>query len=335
MAACILTYPYMTSDFKDGGRFNHGPSANRKRIHSTDPRPSPSTPSSHSTSSSNEILSWHRFYEHCGPPAWKYNNRIGTQLKCSHLEGLAVAWEGEVTQVQISNVRNLPAYYIHNYLPDWLAQLIRCFFAEKKSGKNDDITTEECLLSPNYLNEYKDLKSPSSSTSSSSSSSTTREEKSNRKCCSLNKWNTYEYEINVRMASKSLLSKGIEIVLQASHRFGNFTERLAQGDRIHFYGFLMNGGGIQNGHPVNGVFHSGVGGNRHEQIYKNKKYILGGERAMIKLAAIECIKCLDTKVEPVILENLFISVIDARIRDLKRGIKFLLNVLLNPLITFK
>ncbi|XP_037820759.1 wolframin [Lucilia sericata] len=291
--ACVLTFPYMTSNFKDTTRFNtiipdlkHQPVITSLPVEENHMPPPPS-----------EYLSWQRFYSHCGPQAWwRDNNKIKTQLKCAHLEGQAVAWEGDVTQVQITSVHNKPAWYINKYLPAWLNRMISCLYGERletlfKCQKPHD---QLCLDYQNILkNAHLDQR------------------------CSLHKWNTYEYEIRVKMSS-GLLDKRQEVILQAQHKFGNFTRRLVEGDRVHFYGTLSNSRTVSWPSPE-----------RYEE------YILGSTMAHIKLAAIECLQCQDRDNSPVILDSLLKSPVDARMRDLMRGIKYLLNVFLSPLITFK
>uniref|UniRef100_A0A1B0AIL9 Wolframin OB-fold domain-containing protein n=1 Tax=Glossina pallidipes TaxID=7398 RepID=A0A1B0AIL9_GLOPL len=58
--------------------------------------------------------------------------------------------------------------------------------------------------------------------------------------CSLHKWNTHEYEIHVEIAPSGLFNWSHEVILRTAHPFGNFTQRLAEGDRIHFYETLVN-----------------------------------------------------------------------------------------------
>lgn len=284
----------MTSNFKDNARFNTLiPDLKHQPVIST----SLPVEETHMPPPPSEYLTWQRFYTHCGPQAWwKDNNKIKTQLKCAHLEGQAVAWEGTVTQVQITSVQNKPAWYINKYLPAWLNRMVTCLYGErletlfKCNNPNDHICTDyQNILKNSHLD----------------------------KKCSLHKWNTYEYEIHVKM-SAGLLDKRQEVILQAQHKFGNFTRRLAEGDQVHFYGTLINSRSIT-----------------WPSAHRYEEYILGSSMANIKLAAIECLQCKDRENTPVILDSLLKSPVDARMRDLMRGIKYLLNVFLSPLITFK
>ncbi|XP_013101212.1 wolframin [Stomoxys calcitrans] len=295
IAASVLTFPYMTSNFKDTTRFNsmipdlkHHQSVittlPAEEVHMPPPPP--------------EYLSWQRFYSHCGPQAWwKDNNKIKSQLKCAHLEGLPVSWEGDVTQVQIASVKNNLAWYIQKYLPSWMARIITCWYGERLAAVNKCEPHQDRMCS-----DFEDILKTANL---------------DRKC-SLHKWNSYEYEIRINMYS-GLLDKRQEVVLQAQHKFGNFSKRLVEGDRVHFYGTLTN---------------SRIVSLASAHIYE--EYLLGGSpMAHIKLAAIECLQCQDRDSQPVIIDALIKSPVDARMRDLMRGIKYLLNVFLSPLITFK
>uniref|UniRef100_A0A1A9VZX8 Wolframin n=1 Tax=Glossina brevipalpis TaxID=37001 RepID=A0A1A9VZX8_9MUSC len=292
IAACILTFPYMTSSFKDATRFSTIMPDLKYNVmpSSVEVRRMPPT--------SVEHLSWQKFYSQCGTPAWKNNNKIKTQLRCSHLAGLAVAWEGEVSQIQIANVKNIRSWYIQKYLPRWLANLLTCYYGERIAEQY------ECRLDPpdQFCEDFQNILKH-----------TNLQDK-----CSLNKWNIYEYELRVKMSSSGLLSKSPEIILRAAHPFGNFTKRLAEGDRIHFYGTLENSRLITLPY-----------------LSKHEEFILGSSWAYVRLAAIECLMCQDEQNSPVMLDSLMNSAVDDRMRDLMRGIKYLLNVFLSPLITFK
>ncbi|XP_075147752.1 wolframin ER transmembrane glycoprotein wfs1 [Haematobia irritans] len=294
-AACVLTFPYMTSNFKDNTRFNSIiPDLKHQSVITTLP-----AEEVHMPPPPPEYLSWQRFYSHCGPQAWwKENNKIKTQMKCAHLEGLPVSWEGDVTQVQISSVKNNPAWYIQRYLPKWLARFVTCWYGERLSA-----AVEKCSTSQDRMcSDFEDLLKTAN-----------LDQK-----CSLHKWNIYEYEIRINMYT-GILDKRQEVVLQAQHKFGNFSRRLVQGDRVHFYGTMTNSRIISL--PQAQV---------HEEFV-----LLGSPLAHIKLAAIECLQCQDGDSQPVIIDALIKSPVDARMRDLMRGIKYLLNVFLSPLITFK
>lgn len=284
----------MTSSFKDTSRFNSMiPDLKLQPVITT----SLPVDEVHMPPPPSEYLSWQRFYTHCGPQVWwKTNNKIKSQLKCAQLEGLSVAWEGDVTQVQITSVQNKPAWYINKYLPTWLAHMISCWYGERLGALN------KCPTPPDRLcSDFENILSSSH-----------LDQK-----CSLHKWNRYEYEIRINMYA-GLLDKRQEVVLQAPQKFGNFTKRLTEGDRVHFYGTLTNSRIVSL-----------------PSSYNYEDYVLGSSMAHVKLAAIECLQCQDKDNPAVILDTLIKSPVDARMRDLMRGIKYLLNVFLSPLITFK
>uniref|UniRef100_A0A1A9USJ9 Wolframin cysteine-rich domain-containing protein n=1 Tax=Glossina austeni TaxID=7395 RepID=A0A1A9USJ9_GLOAU len=65
--------------------------------------------------------------------------RLGTQLR--HNWDLAVAWEGDVSQIQITSAKNLRSWYIKSYLPRWPANFVTCFWNES--------IIEQCQYHPN------------------------------------------------------------------------------------------------------------------------------------------------------------------------------------------
>lgn len=140
-----------------------------------------------------------------------------------------------------------------------------------------------------------------------------------QKRCNLHNWATFEYAVVVRMAVSGILSRQPEIRLRAEHAFGNFTKQLNVSDRIRFRGVLRNTAGVG---PENGV-----------------RMGLGRERPLIDLVAIGCVQCPSaptlTSFELVDDGGSNGLRLSGRVQDLYRGVKYLLNVLLNPLVTFK
>lgn len=272
----------MTSNFKDTSRFSKIVAGEKRVI-------SEASVDEHTMHA--DMLSWQKFYSLCGQPAWEHQNKIKAQLRCSYLNGMNVMWEGTVFQAQISRVTNVRADLIEKYLPRWLGNIIKCVYGEKNSNINfcDSRVDALCDEMQRVLNES---------------------EMKNK--CSLYKWNSYEYEIMIKM-SYGLLSKGANVILEGTHKFGNFTSRLVSGDRVQFYGSLLNSRMLPNGF--------------------REDFILGSSNPRVQLSAVKCVMCQDKEIVPVTI--LAKSPVDARMRDLTRGIKYLLNVLLNPLITFK
>lgn len=130
-----------------------------------------------------------------------------------------------------------------------------------------------------------------------------------QKKCNLNNWNVYEYEIVVRMQS-GLFNKPAAVLLKASHSFGNFTSKINAMDKIWFKGVLVNN------HDTDKSFMT-----------------LGKDKPLISLTAIGCITCKANDIDS--FQIVDSPTVNGRVKDLYRGVKYLLNVLFNPLVTFK
>lgn len=249
--------------------------------------PSPTLPSD-----DPNMLTWEMYYNYCGPPAWDTNhqNKIAIQLRCSHFENSFVTWNGVISSVRISSVSNYRLAFIRDYFPDWVANVVICFYGDVNNsetcvpGKDSELCTDVNKL----------LK--------------------NEKGCNLNKWNSYSFEIKVRMHS-GLLSKPADVLLSAEHVFMNFTESLKSGDRVSFSGYLHN--------------------TRKESKSNNFVFGLGGGSPTVNLESMQCSLCDNKDLTTVHLRKKSRQLVDARMRDLMRGVKYLLNVLFNPLIIFK
>ncbi|XP_064552600.1 wolframin [Drosophila montana] len=284
--ACVLVFPYMTSSFKDTPRYNAMPtvlSNPNVGMHSLP-----------------DALQWERFYELCAQPVQEQPNKIKAQLRCSHLNGMYVAWEGRITHVQIARVSNMLEDVVSNYLPTWLGKLLRCVHGENiaQHFQCDPQHEAQCVEWQRVI------KTLSGQTGH----------------CTLQRWNRYEYELLVQVAaSSSLLGRGSssDVVLRAHHDFGNFTQRLHRGDRVLFYGTLHNSRVLANN--------------------VREHYILGSSTPpQVELKTIECMDCKSPDLGTVSIQRtLLASPVDARMQDLMRGIKYLLNAILSPLITFK
>lgn len=51
-------------------------------------------------------LSWEQYQNHCHQPAWEQSSVALVQLRCSHLVGTPVGWDGYVTDVRIRSISN-------------------------------------------------------------------------------------------------------------------------------------------------------------------------------------------------------------------------------------
>ncbi|KAH8278906.1 hypothetical protein KR018_010963 [Drosophila ironensis] len=270
--ACLLVLPYMTSSFKDTPRFNAMP-----RVQGLRPLAEVDT------------LQWNRYHSLCAHPVQEQPNKIKTQLRCAHLNGMPVTWEGSVAKVEISKVSNMLEDVVAHYLPVWLARILRCVHGENISQhfECDPKLDAQCEEWQRFI---KNLKAQSGS-------------------CTLQRWNRYEYEVLVKVGTdlgNRLLGRttATNVILRSHNDFGNFTRRLHEGDHVLFYGTL------ENSRLTDSV--------------------------QVQLKTIECVDCHAKDLGTASIERaLATSPMDARLQDLMRGIKYLLNALLNPLITFK
>lgn len=313
IALTILTIPYMTSNFVTISHHHHNTKDSSLYVSGI------VIPHDHDDVSSQQemqqnhqnLISWETFHHYCGEPAWvKSSNKIRTQLLCSQLEGANIKWEGMVENIEIIKTTNVRAWFIEKFLPKWIGNLIKCYYGEEnKINCSETLTNEQCDEIRNYIFENKK--------------------------CNLNKWNTYEYEIKIRIHS-GILSKPNEIYLKASHQFGNFTKNLHHFDRISFSGKLLN------------IKQINIDNNKqHDYIHM----VLGSDKPVIDLNEIQCLSCQNKDLKSLKISNIDDDddgkgkgsssssreklIVNARLRDLTRGIKYFLNVLFNPILTFK
>ncbi|XP_058467567.1 wolframin [Malaya genurostris] len=309
IATVCLTLPHMMSNFET--------------LHTSETaelyQSSTVRPQSKDQSMPPNSLSWESYYRFCHQPAWdRLGNKIHTQLRCAHLDGTVVRWEGSVFDLEIISRRNLRADLIHSYLPKMLADRIACFYGERVEptcGPTEE--KQHCEEMKNFMQQ--------------------------QVRCHLDKWNTYEYEIKVRMPTVGLLAKPIEVTLRAQHAFGNFTQNLNNSDRIWFIGILRNflhsGASATTSAPMDSPADSefdnlqfdlgGTAGGRSDR--SNMR--LGRKNPLVELHSLGCIRCQNSELTSIhITDRLKVN---ARMRDLLRGIKYLLNVIFNPLVIFK
>lgn len=201
-------------------------------------------------------------------------NRIKTQIRCSHLDGSHVHWEGSVNQVSISGVKNWRKNLIENYLPKFIANSVLCLFGDlNEANCNDD---ENCEI---------------------------KEFIENSKTCNVDKWNTYEYEIDVNIGMKGFLNSKSEtnVKIITEHAFGNFTREINVDDKVWFRGILRT--------------------SIVEKVIR------------VDLESIGCLKCVKKNLAPVSIKSTLRM--ENKLKDLRRAFKYLLNVIFNPLVTFK
>lgn len=127
--------------------------------------------------------------------------------------------------------------------------------------------------------------------------------------CNLNNWNTYEFRIGVKMDYST-----IDLYLKTPNSFANFTRYINRSDRIWFKGTLLtsysNPSGTDDSHEPTNAFNL----ERHP--------------LWVDLSAIGCINCKDTSLKAIYAANH----LKLSSRNIYNGIKYLFNVLFNPLI---
>lgn len=127
--------------------------------------------------------------------------------------------------------------------------------------------------------------------------------------CNLNSWNTYEFRIGVKLDYSPL-----ELYLKVHHSFRNFTRLLSRTDRIWFTGTLLTS-------------YTSPEGDDDSQIPLTT-FNLETQPLWIDLTSIGCIKCKETSLKAFYIS----SRLTLSSRNIYNGIKYLFNVLFNPLI---
>lgn len=125
--------------------------------------------------------------------------------------------------------------------------------------------------------------------------------------CNVNKWNIYTYLIRMRMDS-GLLKSSSSVILTATHEFQNFTVHLHNSDRIWFQGELKSK-----------VLQSDVD--------------LSPEEPIVSVHSIGCLSChnADLKYEGPAPNYQVTGVLSIA----QKSLKYLLNVIFNPVLIFK
>lgn len=127
--------------------------------------------------------------------------------------------------------------------------------------------------------------------------------------CNLNNWNTYEFRIGVKLDYSP-----IELYLNVHHSLTNFTRLLSRTDRIWFTGILLTS-------------YTNPDGDDDSQIPLTT-FNLETHPLWIDLTSIGCIKCKETSLKAFYISNR----LKLSSRNIYNGIKYLFNVLFNPLI---
>lgn len=220
-------------------------------------------------------LSWDVYQKFCHQPSWEQNSIAATQLRCLDLDDVRVSWEGYVNNVKIRSVTN-KIKQILDKLPQGLNQHFSCVYGDEI---NDDCT-DDCFAF------YETMKS--------------------KRKCSLARYNTYTFEINLRMQS-GMWGKTAEAILILEDYFKNFTFALKPSDHVWFKGHLLN----------------------------ENSELLGGLMPHVVVDEIGCLDCHNAQLthaqrnvrQEVKFEDMasFLFV----------GVKCVLNFLFNPIVIFK
>lgn len=126
--------------------------------------------------------------------------------------------------------------------------------------------------------------------------------------------------------SSGILKKSPSLIqLHVTDAFSNFTEHLNKSDRLWFKGILKTTNQLFGAETIAATASNSA---KHDVPLDNHV-------PHIEVTAIGCINCADKELEPVVTLNDELQKANARLKDLRRGVKYLLNVLFNPVVTFK
>jgi wolfamin len=111
-----------------------------------------------------------------------------------------------------------------------------------------------------------------------------------------------------------------KVVIKAEHAFGNFTQRINASDKIWFKGILRTSLSTKADDAV---------------LPKPQQSDDAGSRMFtrVELTAISCLQCSDKNLASFTTQSKL--KMESHLKELRRGLKYLLNVLFNPLVTFK
>lgn len=133
--------------------------------------------------------------------------------------------------------------------------------------------------------------------------------RSNRRC-SLDSRNVYEYELSIRMQS-GIWGKSAEVIIMAEHAFSNFSIQLKTNDKIWFNGVLVN------------------------NLELGSDGLLGGLKPHVYLKEIGCLACHNLNLSTYKLYSHDETDFTKIFHMLFTGLKFVLNILFNPIVVIK
>lgn len=230
-------------------------------------------------------LTWEQYQNHCHQPAWEESSsKAQVQVRCAHLEGITVTWEGYVTNVRLKSLTNNVAYLLDK-VPDLFRSPLTCWLGEP----------------------YKDTCNSTNKVSMNKCKSVLEVQRKRQKC-HLSAWNWYEYEIAVKMKN-GMWGSNAEVILIGDRSFTNFSLNIYPGDKIWFSGALMN---------------TGLEG----------EAMLGGSDPHIELEEAGCLACHSIDLKS-FKRNRYQINVNVVLKHAYKGIKTVLNFLLNPIVIFK
>lgn len=142
IAIVFLTFPYMTNHFEVHSK--------TKLFDSDIDDIKPTTTMVIDDLPANP-LTWEQFHRYCNQPAWEKLSKVRTQIRCSHLDGTRIYWEGTVVDVDIMKVTNFRAQFIQWILPEYLENLVKCFYGDLNT--HDCSADEDCNDMKKFLEE--------------------------------------------------------------------------------------------------------------------------------------------------------------------------------------
>ncbi|XP_068899553.1 wolframin isoform X2 [Tenebrio molitor] len=233
-----------------------------------------------------EFLSWDVYQRFCHQPVWQEENIAIAQIKCAQLQNSHINWDGYINDVKVRSISNHFQMIVDQF-PSSFRQYLYCFYGEE--------TINDCSSFPQAVREecnsfYNAIKSV--------------------KSCSLQKYNSYTFEITTRVQS-GIWSKSPEVTILVDDYFKNFTLSLKPNDHIWFKGRLFN--------------NEGVGSDG----------ILGGFKTHVHLDEMGCLACSNNKLTNIKKQTESKFNIETFMNAVVLGFKFVLNVVLSPVVTFK
>ncbi|CAH1981103.1 unnamed protein product [Acanthoscelides obtectus] len=246
----------------------------------------------HHAKKPEQTLRWEVFQRFCHQPVWQDENIAVYQTKCHELMGSVVHWNGYVNEIKIRSIKNGYRTLFDTLLPQKLASYAYCWYGDKlhdNCSKFSELAKDDCESFHDAIRS------------------------ANGHDCTLSKYDTYTFEVTVRMAA-GMWSKAPEVVLLADDFFRSFLLKLKPTDRLWFKGQLIND-------EASGT-----------------DAILGGLRPHVRPSELGCISCQDTRLTEIKMSTQDHSTV-ATVRDLldllRVGAKFIGNILFRPIVIFK